>query len=71
MFGVLLLYKHEHVVRASNLDQCTFEQRMGKKKKKVVQVLARIIQSSLCNAFPEFKIYFQQSFGFSTIKKSL
>ena len=35
-----------------------------KKKKKVVQLFARIIQSFLRNAFPAFNIY-------STIKKSL
>ena len=44
---------------------------MEKKKKKVVQLFPRITQSFLCNGFPAFKIYFQQSFGFSTIKKSL
>ena len=42
-----------------------------KKKKKVVQLFARIIQSFLRNAFLAFNIYFQQSLGFSTIKKSL
>ena len=42
-----------------------------KRKKKVVQLFARIIHSFLGNAFPEFNIYFQQSLGFSTIKKSL
>ena len=42
-----------------------------KKEKQVVQLFARIMQSFLCNAFPAFQIYFQQSLGFSTIKKSL
>ena len=44
---------------------------MEKKKKQVVQLFARIAQSFLRNAFPAFKIYFQQSLAFSTIKKSL
>ena len=44
---------------------------MEKKKKQVVQLFARITQFFLRNAFPAFKIYFQQSLGFSTIKKSL
>ena len=42
-----------------------------KKKKKLVQLFARIIQSFLRNAFAAFNISFQQSLGFSTIKKSL
>ena len=44
---------------------------MEKKKKKVVQLFARIIQSFFRNAFLVFNMYFQQSLGFSTIKKSL
>ena len=44
---------------------------MEKKKKQVMQLFARITQFFLRNAFPAFKIYFQQSLGFSTIKKSL
>ena len=39
-------------------------------KKKVVQ-FARITESFLHNAFIAFKIYFQQSLGFSAIKKFL
>ena len=42
-----------------------------KEEKKVAQLFARIIQSFLGNAFLAFNIYFQQSLGFSTIKKSL
>ena len=44
---------------------------MEKKKKKVVQLFALIIQSFFRNAFLVFNMYFQQSLGFSTIKKSL
>ena len=40
-------------------------------KKNVLQLFARIMQSFLCNVFPAFNISFQQSLGFSTIKKSL
>ena len=36
-----------------------------------MQLLVRITQSFLCNAFPAFKIYFEQYLGFPTIKKSL
>ena len=36
-----------------------------------MKLLARITQSFLRNAFPAFKIYFEQYLGFPTIKKSL
>ena len=64
MLRVILLYKHEHIGRVSNLHQLPLSKEW-KKRKKVVHLFVWITQSFLCNAFPVFKTYFLQCFIFS------